>query len=213
MTISARGPLHWRRGGDFVGSNGSVGAQEDCAKVGFGPFGGIWLEVGLDVDNEGGADCREQTGLETRSALYSGGGNARTHENQGGIEVLVVLHHIFGIVLRRLSLVHGVEVELGVVILDRLEVYAQRLLDVCWGQFGDDNLSWVSQNAPSRVNVGRFPALVTAHRYDRLLGRVRVKDKESLLVAPVSPWDDGAQSEWIFPMLDRVRSLPVSLQL
>ena len=48
---------------------------------------------------------------------------AETHENQGGVEILVVLLHVFGIVLRRLSVVHGVEIELGIIALDRLEVH------------------------------------------------------------------------------------------
>ena len=45
--------------------------------------------------------------------------NVETHENQGCVEVLVVLPHV--VVLRRLLLVHGVEIELGVVVLDQLE--------------------------------------------------------------------------------------------
>ena len=36
---------------------------------------------------------------------------------------------VFDIVFHRLSLVHGVEVELGVVVLDGLEVHPQGLLD------------------------------------------------------------------------------------
>jgi hypothetical protein len=87
------------------------------------------LEVGLDIDDECGADRGEQTGLGARSTLRSGGGNTETHENQGGVEVLIVLRHVFGIVLCRLSLVHCVEIELGVIVLDRLEVHAQGLLD------------------------------------------------------------------------------------
>jgi hypothetical protein len=106
-----------------------VEGEEDCAEVGFGSFGGIRLEVGLDVDDEGGADRGEQTGLGTRSTFCGDNWNAETHKNQGGVEVLIVLRHIFGIVLCRLSLVHGVEIDLGVVVLDWLEVHAQRLLD------------------------------------------------------------------------------------
>jgi hypothetical protein len=87
------------------------------------------LEVGLDVDDEGGADRREQTSLGTQSTVCGDSWNAETHENQGGIEILIVLRHVFGIVLCRLSLVHGVEIELGVIVLDRLEVHAQGLLD------------------------------------------------------------------------------------
>ena len=54
-------------GGVFVGSDGSVEAEENGAEVSFGPFGGIWLELGLDVDDEGGTDCGEETSLGTRS--------------------------------------------------------------------------------------------------------------------------------------------------
>ena len=74
MTISARGPIP--TGG---------AAEENHAEVGFGPFGGIWLEVRPDVDDEGGAHCREQTSQGTWSGLYIGEGNAETHKNQGGV--------------------------------------------------------------------------------------------------------------------------------
>jgi len=40
-----------------------------------------------------------------------------------------VFLHVFGIVFHRLSFVHGVEIELGVIVLDRLEVHPQGLLD------------------------------------------------------------------------------------
>jgi len=53
-----------------------------------------------------------------RSTLYSERGTAETHEDQGGVGVLVALLHVFGIVLHRLSFVHGVEIELRVVVLD-----------------------------------------------------------------------------------------------
>jgi hypothetical protein len=85
----------------------------------------------LDVDDEGGADRGEQTGLGARSTPQSGKENAEPHENQGGVEVLVVLRHVFSIVLCRLSLVHGIKIEVGVVVLDWLEVHAQGLLDAC----------------------------------------------------------------------------------
>ena len=52
-----------------------------------------------------------------------------THENQGGVEIFVVLLHVLGIVFDRLSPVHGVEIELGVIVLDGLEVHPQGLLD------------------------------------------------------------------------------------
>ena len=40
-----------------------------------------------------------------------------------------MLLHVFGVVLGRLSSVHGVEIELGVVILDGLKVHPQGLLN------------------------------------------------------------------------------------
>ena len=46
-----------------------------------------------------------------------------THENQGGVKILVVLLHVLGIILRRLPVVHSVEIELGVIALDRLEIH------------------------------------------------------------------------------------------
>ena len=46
-----------------------------------------------------------------------------TYEYQGGVEILVVFLHVFGIVLHRLSFVHGIEVKLGVVVLDWLQVH------------------------------------------------------------------------------------------
>ena len=65
-----------------------------------------------------------------------------THENQGGIEILVVFLHVFGIIFHRLSFVHGVEIELRVVVLDgtlvrRGEEESKFLMrDVCQGLHG-----------------------------------------------------------------------------
>jgi hypothetical protein len=102
---------------------------------------GIRLEVGLDVDDEGRADRGEQTGLGVRSTLRGDEGDAETHENQGGVKVPVVLCHVIGIVLSCLSLVHGIEIELRVVVLDWLEVYAQGLLN-----------AWNTQDQLSSLN-------------------------------------------------------------
>ena len=51
-----------------------------------------------------------------------------THKNEGSIEVLVVLLHVFRIALRCLSVVYGVEVEMRVFVLDWLKVHPQGLL-------------------------------------------------------------------------------------
>ena len=60
-----------------------------------------------------------------------------THENQGGVEILVMLLHVFSVVLRRLSLVHVVENRAWAVALDRLEVHAQGPFDTFQSQVGD----------------------------------------------------------------------------
>ena len=44
-----------------------------------------------------------------------------THENQGSVEVLVVLLDIVGIILGGLLLVHRIEIKTGIVVLDGLE--------------------------------------------------------------------------------------------
>ena len=54
--------------------------------------------------------------------------STETYENQGGIEILIVFLHVFGIVVRRLSFVHGVEIEFGIIVLDWLEVHPEGLL-------------------------------------------------------------------------------------
>ena len=147
-----------RSGGVFVGSNGSVEAEENRSEVSFGPFGGIWLELGLDVDDESGADRREETSLRTRSAPHIDEGNTGTHENQGGIEILVVFLHVFGVVFRRLSFVHCVEVERGVV----------GLLYAIWSQFGAYNLSCRSETYHRGSTLTGFafssPLIVVSYR-------------------------------------------------
>jgi len=83
-----------------------VEAEENCPEVGFRAFSGVWLKLRLNVDDEGGANRGEQTGLGTWSTLCSERGTAETHENQGGVEIFIVLLHVFGIVLHGLSFVH-----------------------------------------------------------------------------------------------------------
>ena len=76
----------------------------------------------MDVNDEGGADRGEQTSLRVWSVLYNDQEKGKAHENQGGIEIFVELLHGFGITLHRLPFVRGVEIKLGVVVLDRSEV-------------------------------------------------------------------------------------------
>ena len=57
------------------------------------------------------------------STLCGDPGKAETHKNQGGVEILIVLFHVFGIALRCLSIVQGIEIELGVIVLDWLKIH------------------------------------------------------------------------------------------
>ena len=57
-----------------------------------------------------------------------------TDKYQGGIEVLVVLLDVVGIVLGRLLLVHCVEVEARIVGLDWLEESPESILEAVSGQ-------------------------------------------------------------------------------
>ena len=68
----------------------------------------------MDVDDGGGANCREQTSLKMRSTLSVDKVTKETHKNQGGIKISIVLLQVFGIVLDRLSIVYSVEIELGI---------------------------------------------------------------------------------------------------
>jgi len=45
-----------------------------------------------------------------------------------------VLLHVFGVILHCLSFVNGVEVELGVIVLDWLEVHPEGILDTTRSQ-------------------------------------------------------------------------------
>jgi len=82
----------------------------------------------MGINDEGGADGREQTSLQEQPTRADDRWQA-TQENQGGVEVLVVLLDVVHIVLGRLPLVHGVEVDAGIIGLDGLEERPQGVLE------------------------------------------------------------------------------------
>ena len=45
-------------------------------------------------------------------------GSEETHEDEGGVEIIIILLHVVCVVLHRLPSVHGVEIELRIVVLD-----------------------------------------------------------------------------------------------
>jgi len=103
--------------------------------------------------------------------LYSGKSITETHENQGGVEILVVLLHVFGVILHRLSFVHCVEIELGVVVLDWLEVHPKGLLDaVGWSQLVGPNNHCISEMHHRGSTLTGFtfssPLIVVSYRWD-----------------------------------------------
>ena len=57
------------------------------------------------------------------------------HENQRGVEILVVLLDIVRIVFGRLLLVNGVEIQAGIVVLNWRQKCAQSILDA-------DSVEW-----------------------------------------------------------------------
>ena len=155
-----------RKCGIFTWSDRSIEAEENGSEIGFRPLAGVLLELGLDVDDEGGADRREQTGLGMWSMLRGDKGDTKAYENQGSVEVSVVLLDVFGVVLDRFSFIHGVEVEFGVVVLDWLEEHPEGLLDAKFLQSAYRSLRSILdlKNAPSRVDIDPFRILLTAHR-------------------------------------------------
>jgi hypothetical protein len=56
--------LNGRNGGGLAGNGGLVESEEDGAEEGGRLLVGIGLEIRMDVDDEGGADGREQAGLQ-----------------------------------------------------------------------------------------------------------------------------------------------------
>ena len=67
-----RGASPHRRGsGVFARRNGWVEAKKDGSEVGSGPFAVVWLELRLDGDGEGGADCGKQTSLRTWLTVWN----------------------------------------------------------------------------------------------------------------------------------------------
>jgi len=98
------------------------------------------------------------------STLYDDRVVAETHENQGGVEIFVVVLHVLGIVLGRLPFVHGVEIEFGVIVLDGLEEHPQGILDAISSKFYSSRLILHLWNAPFGVDIDWFWLFLATHR-------------------------------------------------
>jgi len=77
-----------------------------------------------------------------------------TYENQGGVEVLVVLLDVVCIILSCLLLVHRVEIEVGVVVLDGLEKRSESILEATFVQWHVVEAMWDTE----RTTLDRFVA-------------------------------------------------------
>ena len=97
--------------------------------------------------------------MRTSEVVYRCGGWA-AYEYQSGIEVLVVLLDVVGIVLGRLPLVHGVEVEARIAGLDWLEESSESILEAASGQ----QLATKATECIERTTWDRFGAVGTPCR-------------------------------------------------
>ena len=70
---------------------------------------------------------------------------AETHKVEGGVEISVILLHVLRVVLHRFPFVHGVEIELGVIVLDLGGTFAG--LRECYLESAHrpHNQSWISR--------------------------------------------------------------------
>ena len=54
-----------------------VETEENGPEVGFGPVTRTWFKLGLNVNDEGGADCGKQAGLQLWSTQYNDKGTQK----------------------------------------------------------------------------------------------------------------------------------------
>ena len=80
----------------------------------------------MNIDDEGGADGREQTGLEESIRLNEVRQQV-TYEYQGCIEIFVVFLDVVRIALGRLPLVHRVEGNARIFCIDGLEESSENI--------------------------------------------------------------------------------------
>jgi hypothetical protein len=91
-----------------VAEGSVVDLMDKNAEEGGGLVVRVRLELGVDLDDECGGDGGEQTSLHQVQHGYTEASH-ETHEDQGGVQILVVLLHEFPIVLLGLLAVVFVE--------------------------------------------------------------------------------------------------------
>ena len=96
--------------GNVASKSCVVDPVDEDTEEGGGLFTCIWLELRLDLDDEGGCHGGEQTSLCAESArLRPTNTGKKTHEDQGGVHIFVVLLDELSIVFFRFMAVLLVE--------------------------------------------------------------------------------------------------------
>ena len=98
------GPL--RKGGSVASERGVVDLVDEDAEEGGSLIARVGLELRLDIKDESGRDGGEQTSLLPSSVHVHRGFTRTAHEDEGGIEILVIfLHKLFVVFLSLLTVV------------------------------------------------------------------------------------------------------------
>ena len=106
------GPL--RDGGNIISEGGVVNFVDKNTKEGSSLFVGIRLKLRIDLDDECGGDCREQSRLILQSTPVPQT-RCKTHEDQSVAQIVIVLLNEFLVVFPSDLLI--VLVELSLIVL------------------------------------------------------------------------------------------------
>ena len=89
--------------------------MDEDLHVGGGHVVWVWFQLGLDIENECGTGCGEQTGPILNSMHSVQSRRRTTHEDEGRVQVFVVFPRVLSVKLVRLFAIHGKEVGARVV--------------------------------------------------------------------------------------------------
>ena len=87
------------KGGSVTSEGGVVDLVDEDAEEGGSLVTRVRLELRLDIEDECGGDGGEQTSLLSLSVCIYQGLTRTTHEDESGVEILIILLHEFLVVL------------------------------------------------------------------------------------------------------------------
>ena len=105
--LGGPGPL--RKSGRVVSERRVVNLVDEDSEEGGSLVACVGLQLGVDLDDERGGDSREQTSLMLQFSRRSSNASHGTHEDQGGIQILIIFLQELLIVLLGLFAVFLVE--------------------------------------------------------------------------------------------------------